>query len=366
MQARLAATARRFDGRPAPTKMPPMQDLARRVIEGDLRAAARAMRLVDDRARGHVELLKTLWKRPARAFVVGITGTPGAGKSTLVDKLVSAWRKDDAKVGVVAVDPTSPFTGGSILGDRIRMQRHFLDEKVFIRSIATRGAMGGLSRSAGDVVRVMDAWGCDVILLETVGVGQDELEVTKVAHTTVVVVTPGGGDEIQANKAGTLEVADVFAVNKADREGADAQVRHLEGMIALGNEIARGIAARPAGHSHAAHGAHAAFGSGAAGAQPDGGWTPPILKTVAAKNEGIAELRAAVEQHRAWTTSELGLLRQRRHANERLIALFRDILTEAAMTELAPDMERAAHAVEDGASDPYSACEALLAKFRAR
>jgi LAO/AO transport system kinase len=340
-----------------------MHDLARRVIEGDVRAAARAMRLVDDRARGHVELLKVLWRRPARAFVVGVTGTPGAGKSTLVDKLVTAWRKEDAKVGVVAVDPTSPFTGGSILGDRIRMQRHFLDEKVFIRSIATRGAMGGLSRSAADVVRVMDAWGCDVILLETVGVGQDELEVTKVAHTTIVVVTPGGGDEIQANKAGILEVADVFAVNKADREGADAQVRHLEGMIALGNEIARGIAARPAGHSHVAH---AAFGSGAAGAQPDGGWTPPILKTVAAKNEGIAELRAAVEQHRQWTTSELGLVRQRRHANERLIALFRDILTEAAMTELAPDMEAAAHAVEAGANDPYSACETLLDKFRAR
>lgn len=352
-----------------------MHDLARRVIEGDLRAAARAMRLVDDRARGHVELLKELWRRPARAFVVGITGTPGAGKSTLVDKLVSAWRKEDAKVGVVAVDPTSPFTGGSILGDRIRMQRHFLDEKVFIRSIATRGAMGGLSRSAADVVRVMDAWGCDVILLETVGVGQDELEVTKVAHTTVVVVTPGGGDEIQANKAGILEVADIFAVNKADREGADAQVRHLEGMIALGNEIARGIAKRPAGHSHASHGshashashvAHAGFVSGQAGAQEDGGWTPPILKTVAAKNEGIAELRAAVEQHRRWIGSELGQARQRRHANERLIALFRDILTEAAMTELAPDMEEAAHAVEAGANDPYSACEALLDKFRAR
>ncbi len=346
-----------------------MHDLARRVIEGDLRAAARAMRLVDDRARGHVELLKELWKRPARAFVVGVTGTPGAGKSTLVDKLVSSWRKDDAKVGVVAVDPTSPFTGGSILGDRIRMQRHFLDEKVFIRSIATRGAMGGLSRSAGDVVRVMDAWGCDVILVETVGVGQDELEVTKVAHTTVVVVTPGGGDEIQANKAGILEVADVFAVNKADREGADAQVRHLEGMIALGNEIARGLAAKPAGHSHASHAshvAHAGFLSGQAGAQADGGWTPPILKTVAAKNEGIAELRAAVEQHRQWITSELGLARQRRHANERLIALFRDILTEAAMTELAPDMATAAQAVEAGASDPYTACEGLLDKFRAR
>jgi LAO/AO transport system kinase len=343
-----------------------MHDLARRVIAGEVRAAARAMRMIDDRLPGHVELLKDLWAHPAHAFVLGITGTPGAGKSTLVDKLVVEWRKSDAKVGVVAVDPTSPFSGGSILGDRIRMQRHFLDEKVFIRSIATRGAMGGLSRSAADVVRVLDAWGCDVILLETVGVGQDELEVTRVAHSTIVVVPPGGGDEIQANKAGILEVADVFAVNKADREGADAQVRYLESMIALGKEIARGVAARPTSHSHVSH-SPSSGGHGAAwGVDPDGGWTPPILKTVAAKSEGIAELRAAVEQHRAWLATERGQERQRRHADERLVALFRDILTEAALSSLARDMEEAAHAVESGAADPYTACETLLAKFKSR
>ena len=210
--------------------------LAERVIAGEVRAAARACRLVDDASPGHVDLLKSLFPHTGRAWIVGITGNPGAGKSTLVDRLIAALRAAGKKVAVVAVDPTSPFSGGAILGDRIRMQRHFDDPGVFIRSLATRGALGGLSRSARDVVRVLDAWGADVVLVETVGVGQDELEVTRTAHTTLVVMAPGMGDDVQAIKAGILECADVFAVNKADRDGADSTVRDLELMIALGAE----------------------------------------------------------------------------------------------------------------------------------
>ena len=202
-----------------------MSDLAARVVAGEVRAAARACRLVDDAAPGHVDLLKALFPHTGRAWIVGVTGNPGAGKSTLVDRLIAALRAQGKKVAVVAVDPTSPFTGGAILGDRIRMQRHFEDPGVFIRSLATRGALGGLSRSARDVVRVLDAWGADVVLVETVGVGQDELEITRTAHTTLVVMAPGMGDDVQAIKAGILECADVFAVNKADREGADSTVR---------------------------------------------------------------------------------------------------------------------------------------------
>ncbi|HEY6462882.1 MAG TPA: methylmalonyl Co-A mutase-associated GTPase MeaB, partial [Polyangiaceae bacterium] len=207
-----------------------MSELAAGVLSGEARAIARAIRAVDDRTPGHVELLKALWPRTGKAWVIGVTGNPGAGKSTLVDRLIAAFREQGKRVGVVAVDPTSPYTGGAILGDRIRMQRHATDEGVFIRSLATRGHMGGLSRSARDVVRVLDAAGFDVVLVETVGVGQDELEVTRTAHTTLVVMAPGLGDEVQAIKAGILECADVFAVNKADRDGADVTVRDLELM----------------------------------------------------------------------------------------------------------------------------------------
>lgn len=340
-----------------------MHPLAQRVLGGDLRAAARAMRLVDERAEGHVELLKDLSGHVGRAYVVGITGTPGAGKSTLVDRLVSAYRAEGKKVGVVAVDPTSPFSGGSILGDRIRMQRHFLDEGVFIRSVATRGAMGGLSRSAGDVTRILDAYGCDVVLLETVGVGQDELEVTRHAHTTLVVVPPGGGDDVQANKAGILEIADVFVVNKADREGADAQVRHLESMLALGREIRAGHAAagvRAAGHT-AASTSHT-LGHDLAG--DDDEWTPPILKTIAARNEGIEPLVQAIEKHRVFLGTSVGQRRRARQERDRLLGMFRDTLVEAALTTLGPSVDEELGQVLSGDRDPYTACERLLARFR--
>src|SRR5512133_3400467 len=228
--------------------MPAMDAIAQRVLDGDVRAAARLMRDLDDGLPSATESLRALFPRTGRAYVIGLTGSPGAGKSSLTDRLVAHYRAAGKTVGVVAVDPTSPFTGGAILGDRIRMQDHALDPGVFIRSMATRGNLGGLSRATAGVVAVMDAMGKDVVVVETVGVGQDEIEVAALAHTVVVVAVPGLGDDVQAIKAGVLEIADVFAVNKADRDGADRTVRDLQTML----ELRRMVAARPGDHD-AAH-----------------------------------------------------------------------------------------------------------------
>lgn len=338
-----------------------MHPLAEKVIAGDVRAAARACRLADDRVGEYLTILKDLFPHTGRAWTVGITGNPGAGKSTLTDRLIGHYRKQDKRVAVVAIDPTSPYTGGAILGDRIRMQEHALDPGVFIRSLATRGALGGLTRSAADIVRILDAWGADVVLVETVGVGQDEIEITRMAHTTLVVAAPGMGDEVQAIKAGILECADVFAVNKADREGADGAVRDLELMIALGGEVTRA-----GGHSRG-HGAGALDLQAQQVTHGAAQWLPRIARTVSTRGQGIAELAVMLEAHRAWLEgTEAGAARRRERLREAMDAHLRDALTQAALGSLEGEIERAVDAVARRVIDPYSAAEQLVAAFRAR
>jgi LAO/AO transport system kinase len=335
-----------------------VQEIAQRVVAGEIRAVARACRLADDRVPGHQQLLKELYPHTGNAWVIGVTGPPGAGKSTLTDRLISAFREQGSRVGVVAVDPTSPFSGGAILGDRIRMQRHFEDPEVFIRSLATRGALGGLSRSASDIVRVLDAWQAAVVIVETVGVGQDELEVTRMAHTTLVVLAPGLGDDVQAIKAGILEIADVFCVNKADREGADASVRDLELMLALGANVL-GATSKLRGHSASAVRVPRELSA------ENGGWIPPIVKCVATRNQGIAELVTRLSEHRHWLEStEAGRERRGARLHEQLVAFLRDALAEAALETLGDAIREAASKVEARQIDPYSACEALVERFR--
>jgi LAO/AO transport system kinase len=340
--------------------------LGERVFAGDVAAAARVCRIVDDRLPGHEQLLSELYPRTGRAWVVGVTGSPGSGKSTLCDRLIQALRAEAARVGVIAIDPTSPFSGGAILGDRIRMQRHFEDPEVFIRSVATRGALGGLSRSTADLMRVLDAWGADVVLVETVGVGQDELEVTRAAHTTLVVMAPGLGDDIQAIKAGILEVADVFAVNKADADGADATVRDLELMIALGRESFAALRGR--GHSVGQSGRSLAPAHLAAGAPaPAAGerWTPPIVKTIATHGQGVSELVAKLREHRGWLESTPeGQARRSERLRLQLISFLKDALAEAAVSALGDAVEEAVRRVEAREIDPYTACAALIERFR--
>jgi LAO/AO transport system kinase len=346
-------------------------DLADKVVSGDVRSVARALRMVDDRVPGYAEVLKALYPHTGRAFVVGVTGNPGAGKSTLCDRLIQAFRAKGQTVGIIAVDPTSPYTGGAILGDRIRMGRHATDPGVFIRSVATRGHLGGLSRSARDMVRVLDASGRDVVMVETVGVGQDELEITRTAHSTLVVMAPGMGDDIQAIKAGILETADVFAVNKADRDGADGTMRDLELMIALGTES---MVAAGKSRGHVVHGEAA----GLLGAPPStpstpsspstgGPWTPPIHKCVATRNEGIDDIVASLERHRAWVAStEEGRARRVARLSEELREALREALIDAAAHALRTEIDAAVVAVERRELDPYTATENLVKAFAGR
>lgn len=307
--------------------------LAERVLDGDIRAAARLMRDIDDRFKSAVVELKTLYPRTGNAYILGITGPPGAGKSTLVDQIIAAYRKRNLLVGVIAIDPTSPFSGGAILGDRIRMNRHAEDSGVFIRSLATRGALGGLSRSTMDVVNVMDAMGMDVIIVETVGVGQDEVDIVSTAHTTVVVMVPGMGDDIQAIKAGILEIGDVFVVNKADREGAERTARELAAMLDMKHP------------------------------EP-GGWQPHVLKTEGARGVGIDELVEEFDAHREYLKTSGAL---QRLIEERNAKLFTDTLREELFETVFGAIKNNGRyreileGMRSRTTDPYSAVEEVLA-----
>ncbi len=345
-----------------PDRAPAVTDLAARVLANDPRAVARAMRLADDGSPAATPLLKALWPHTGKAWVLGVTGNPGAGKSTLCNGLVEAYRRGGDRVGVVAVDPSSPYTGGAILGDRIRMARHTTDEGVFIRSLATRGHLGGLSRSARDIVRILDAAGYGVILVETVGVGQDELEIVGTAHSTLVVMAPGLGDEIQAIKAGLLECADVFAVNKADRDGADAVVRDLELMISLGNESLRALSNVL---GHATHTAADGFVPGAPGPALTDRFPAAIVKCVATRGDGVPALVAALDAHRAWLErTDAGKARRRERLKDEVRGAFREALFDAAKRELGDRIDEIVGAVEGRRLDPYTAIERLLEAFR--
>ena len=309
-------------------------DLVDRLLAGDRRAVARLISLVENRAPESREALAALYPHTGHAHIVGVTGSPGSGKSTLVNQMAKAFRRQGATVGIVAVDPTSPFSGGAILGDRIRMQDLCGDPGVFIRSMATRGALGGLARATSDVVKVLDAFGKDVILVETVGVGQDEVNIAKAAHTTIVVEAPGMGDDIQAIKAGVMEIADILVVNKADREGAERTVAALEMMLDLG---ARG--------------------------QAD--WKPPVLKTVALQGTGVAELVEAIHRHRQHLT-ETGRLaiKERERARRELLEIAQEQLLARLLATVSPtEMDDLANDIIARRIDPYAAAEGLVGRL---
>jgi LAO/AO transport system kinase len=308
------------------------RSLSTRVLEGDVRALARAISLIEDESPAAADLIRRLFSRTGHAYLIGVTGPPGAGKSTLVDRLIAQLRAGGRTVGVVAVDPTSPFTGGAILGDRVRMQAHAGDDGVFIRSMATRGHLGGLARATSEVALLLDAAGKDVVLIETVGVGQDEVDIVRTADVSLVTIVPGAGDEVQALKAGIMEIADIFVVNKADREGADRTVASIEAVLSL-----------------------QAFG-------PQD-WRPPIVKTEATTGRGVPELLDAVERFRAHSSASRDE-RRRARAEWRIRELIAQrFIQHVESTVLSPGefgaiLDRiASHEV-----DPYTAVDDVLAR----
>jgi LAO/AO transport system kinase len=307
---------------------------ADQIRTGDPRSLARAISIIEDNAPESLELLKALFPFTGHARVIGLTGAPGSGKSTLVDQLAREYRKQERKIGIIAVDPTSPYTGGAILGDRIRMQAHHADQGIFIRSMATRGFLGGLARTTADVASVLDASGKDSILVETVGVGQDEIDIVRLADVTVVILVPGMGDDVQTIKAGIMEIADIFVINKSDREGADRVEREIRAMQSL--------------------------------AMRKDNWTPPIVKTVATEGKGIAELAATIADYEEFLQKQ-HLLLKRKISNwrERLVEMLRESLLDRLLHErMRPDdLGRLATEVAEHRRDPYSLVEEIVSSF---
>jgi len=302
-----------------------------RILEGDVRTIARTLTQVENSRDGQVtELLRKLFPRTGQAFVIGVTGSPGSGKSTLVDQLAHHYKDSAPKVGIVLVDPTSPFSGGAILGDRIRMQSLFTDPRVFIRSMATRGKMGGLSTAVDEALMVLDAAGYGTLIVETVGVGQDEVDIVKTAHMTLVVLVPGMGDDIQTLKAGVMEIGDIFVINKADRDGVTRTERELEALLSLSSR--------------------------------EDGWEPPIVKTVATRGEGILELVEGIKKYRTLLSEPQG--RKRREVpwlRERLVEKLRDHLTRDLLERIPEEeLDRYAEKMMTRELDPYTIMDLLL------
>jgi LAO/AO transport system kinase len=307
-----------------------------RIRSGDTRALARAISAVENRQTGWSDLLKSLFPHTGKARILGMTGAPGAGKSTLVDQLAKHYRKENRSIGIIAVDPTSPYTGGAILGDRIRMQDHYSDPGIYIRSMATRGSLGGLARATADVATVLDASGRDLIMIETVGVGQDEIDIVRLADVTIVILVPGMGDDVQTIKAGIMEIADIFVINKSDREGAERVEREVRAMQSLAVRSDR--------------------------------WTPPIVKTVATDGTGISELAAAIAGYEAYLLKEnLAFKKNVENWRERLVEMLRDAMLDKVRAEMDDaSLERYAAEIAEHKRDPYSLVEELMRRVADR
>jgi LAO/AO transport system kinase len=311
-----------------------IQDWVERIRAGEARALARAISVIEDKTPDAGQLLKALFPFSGRARVIGLTGAPGAGKSTLVDQLAREYRKQDRTVGIIAVDPTSPYSGGAILGDRIRMQAHHADPGIFIRSMATRGNLGGLARATTDVATAIDASGKDLVLIETVGVGQDEVDIVRLADVTIVILVPGMGDDVQTIKAGIMEIADIFVINKSDREGAERMEREIRSMQSL--------------------------------AVRSDQWTPPIVKTVATEGKGINDLASAIGNYEKYLLKQDLLLKKKiTNWRERLTEMLRESLLERLLRERVneEDLSRLAADIAEHRRDPYSLVEEIVGEF---